>query len=149
VEIPEYLDRPQIIIRAEDHVIRLAEFDRWAEPLKENLTRVLAENLSSLLATDRIALFPWKGSKPMDYRIVVNVLRFEGAWGDDFILEARWTLFSLQEDKEPLMRKSRLQAALGEKEDFKSLAAAGSRLLADLCKEMAEAIWAETRKRSD
>ncbi|UCC31474.1 MAG: membrane integrity-associated transporter subunit PqiC [Phycisphaerales bacterium] len=41
------------------HRLTLAEFDRWAEPLAFGFSRVLAENLSALLLTDRVLLFPW------------------------------------------------------------------------------------------
>ena len=54
VTFPEYLNRPQIVTKAGAHEVELAEFHKWAEPLKENVVNVLQENLSGLLSTDRI-----------------------------------------------------------------------------------------------
>jgi hypothetical protein len=71
----------------------LAEFDRWAEPLKSGFSRVLAENLSTLLSTDRVLLYPWKSAERVDYRITVDVTRFDGAPGAPVSLVARWAAF--------------------------------------------------------
>ena len=57
VEIPEYLNRAQIVTRVSPTELKLAEFDRWAEPLNNNFSRVLAENLTSLLYNDPVAFF--------------------------------------------------------------------------------------------
>ena len=69
IKIPDYLDRPQIVTRISSHEIGMAEFDHWAEHLKDNLTRVLANNLSSLLCTKTLVVFPWRAGIPIDYRI--------------------------------------------------------------------------------
>ena len=54
VAMPDYLDRPQIVTRVSENEIKLDEFSRWAEPLKENFYSVLVENLSTLLNTAKI-----------------------------------------------------------------------------------------------
>jgi uncharacterized protein len=56
ITFPKYLERPQIVSRASRHQLALGEFDRWAEPLQDNFSRVLAENLSLLIPTDHILL---------------------------------------------------------------------------------------------
>ena len=33
-ELPEYLNRPQIVIRGEDEQLIVRQFDRWGEPLQ-------------------------------------------------------------------------------------------------------------------
>jgi len=78
VTIPDYLDRPQIVTRTNQHSVLLAEFDRWAEPLSGNISRTLAENLSSLLQTDTVVLYPWPGSVDIAYQVLVDVFRFDG-----------------------------------------------------------------------
>src|SRR5262245_23853131 len=55
---------------------------QWAEPLPDNFSRVLAEDLSLLLATDHVAVFPRKGPVPMYYQMSVEVTRFLGAPGE-------------------------------------------------------------------
>ncbi|HEX5606452.1 MAG TPA: PqiC family protein, partial [Candidatus Binatia bacterium] len=59
IKIPRYLDREQLVTRISQNRFAIAENDRWAEPLEENFSRVLSENLSILLQIDRVAAFPW------------------------------------------------------------------------------------------
>ncbi len=93
IRFPEYLDRPQITGRTSGNRLTLAEFDRWAEPLESGFSRVLAENLSALLSTDRVLLFPWKSTEQIDYRITVDVVRFDGGPGERISLVTRWAVF--------------------------------------------------------
>ena len=51
VKLPEYLDRSQIITRISPNALKVAAFDRWAEPLKSSFPRILMENLATLLNT--------------------------------------------------------------------------------------------------
>lgn len=48
VTLPAYLNRNQIVTLAGDHKMVLNEFTRWAEPLQDNFSRVLVENLGIL-----------------------------------------------------------------------------------------------------
>ena len=41
VNMPEYLDRPEIISRGGGNQLELGQFDRWAEPLNRNIERVV------------------------------------------------------------------------------------------------------------
>ena len=85
-----YLDRSDIVIRDSQNQIRLADFSQWAGPLQENFSRVLAENLSVLLATDRVGIFPGIRAMPFDFNVTVNVTRFDGMPGKKADLRARW-----------------------------------------------------------
>src|SRR6266498_1510380 len=44
VTLPPYLDRLQIVTRASQAQLHLAEFDQWAASLQDTVARVLAEN---------------------------------------------------------------------------------------------------------
>jgi uncharacterized lipoprotein YmbA len=80
VELPQYVNRPQIVTGQQSSELQSAASAQWAEPLQDGFTRVLAENLSLLLATDRVALFPWKTFAP-EYQVVVEVTHFLGQTG--------------------------------------------------------------------
>ncbi|MGK0172668.1 MAG: putative lipoprotein YmbA, partial [Gammaproteobacteria bacterium] len=54
ISVPPYLDRPNIVTRRGANGIELAQLDSWAEPLKDNITRVLVDNLSALSPGRRI-----------------------------------------------------------------------------------------------
>jgi uncharacterized lipoprotein YmbA len=136
VELPRYLDRPQIATRAGQHELRLAEFDQWAEPLQDNVTRVLAENLSRLLAADDVVIHPWPRSAHVAYQVLVQVTRFDSTIGAQSMLTARWQIIDVQEDRE-LLRKTSSFAVPIEASDYGAIVAAMSRGLGDLSREIA------------
>jgi uncharacterized lipoprotein YmbA len=90
VSLPEYLVRPQIVSRTSANRLTISNSHRWAEPLEENLPRVLSENLSALLGTDRILLHPWPVARKVDCQIMVEVVQFEAGPNDAVNLIARW-----------------------------------------------------------
>jgi len=139
IKIPGYLDQAQIVTRSTANELTLAEFDRWAEPLKENFTRVLSQNLSMLLCTKTVVVFPWRGTIPVDYRIETDVLRFDGILGGHVSLEAWWRVFSGDGRTMLLARKSDLSEPAGGG-GYKSLVSAQGRTLEKLSREIAEAI---------
>ena len=139
ISIPYYLDRPQIVTRGVSTELTLAEFDRWGEPLGDNLKRVLAKNLSILLCTKTIAFYPWRGGIPIDYRIEVEVLRFDGSLGGNVSLETWWMISSRDGKQILASKRSTLNEAVGG-QDYRSLVSAESRVLATLSREIAEAI---------
>ncbi len=94
VEIPDYLDRPQMVTRDGRNEVNLAEFDRWAGSLRENMADVLAENLSLLLGSDRVFVYPRVRAEKSDYLLKFRVLRLDCAPGDRVLLKAQWTVFS-------------------------------------------------------
>ncbi len=139
IEFPEYLDRPQIVTRVSANELKLSEFHQWAEPLKDNFSRALAENLSILLSTDRIAVFPWRGSTPIDYQVAVEVTRFDGEPARDVSLIARWTVYEAKGKRVLLTRKSNLSVPTGAS-GYEALVFSQSRVLANLSREIADAL---------
>jgi len=139
VTFPEYLDRPQIVTQASAHEVELAEFHKWAAPLKENFANVLQENLSALLSTDRIVQYPWKRSDPLDYQLSLEVIQFDGTKNQEAVLKVRWTLVG--DDGEIVLQKktSQFSEILGGP-DYEDLVEAMSRMLASLAQEIADAI---------
>ena len=89
--IPEYLNRPQIVTRSGRYEIDIAEFDRWAESLEDTIPRVLAENLSALLSTNRVYTYPWPKKTPA-YELKIEIINFDGTIPGSVELTARWTL---------------------------------------------------------
>ena len=98
IRIPDYLDRPQIVTRAGRNELRLSEFDRWAGSLENDVTRVLVEDISILLPTERFSAVPWtpylESQVPASYRVEVLVERFDGWLGDSVLLKAQWAVFA-------------------------------------------------------
>src|SRR5215813_4840355 len=46
VNIPQLVDRPQLVMRDTGFGVRILERERWATPLKESLPRVIAGDLA-------------------------------------------------------------------------------------------------------
>jgi hypothetical protein len=124
----------------------LSENDRWAEPLDENLTRVLAQNLSVLLRTDRIVVYPWPMDKKPDYRVEIQVLRFESNSAGEGQLSARWVVIDETGKEAPNLKESRLTRAAKEKSTDGAVAAL-SETVADLSREIAQTVIAVDRQR--
>ncbi len=140
--IPAHLDRPQIVTRADGNRLELAEFHNWGEPLRDNLSRVLAENLSVLLATDRVWTYPWRRSAPIDYQIRVDVERFAAGPDPNVHLRCRWALTDAAgRALETRLSRIDVPAAL---EDYGAIAEAMSRSAEALAREMATAVLARS-----
>jgi uncharacterized lipoprotein YmbA len=138
VVLPGYLDRPQIVTRTGGDEIDLAQFDQWGEPLRSAVPRVLAEDLAARVPTERIILFPWRGTRTVQYQVAVEVLRFEGKPGGEVMLRARWRLLDAS-GRELALRATAVTEATGGP-GYRPLVAALSRALAALSSEIAAAI---------
>lgn len=139
VEIPKSLDRPQIVTRRDQNEFDLGEFDHWAEPLEDNVTAVLAENLAVLLPAQRVVVYPWDRSKDIDYQVVVKVLRFDRSIGGDAVLQVRWSLKSPTNENELLARETR-HAKRPAGEDYQATVAAMNQVLNDFSRDVAAAV---------
>jgi uncharacterized lipoprotein YmbA len=139
VRIPQHLDRPQIVTRSDQNELMMAEFSQWGEPLRVNIARVLAENLSLLLATDQVAIFPWLKSARIDYQVTLEVTRFDGSPGEDALLRARWAIFGEDGKKKLTLDYSNFSEPTGAG-DIQTLVAAKSRTVENLSREIAKAV---------
>ncbi|GLI32888.1 PqiC family protein [Desulforhabdus amnigena] len=139
VEVAEYLDRPQIVTRSGQNEIHFAEYDRWAEPIKDGFARVMAANLSNLLGTEQVAPFPWRSSTILDYQVTIKVVRFDGEPGGSTSLVALWSLYG-RENREILKWNKFTGTEICEKKDFESLVAAKNRLIEKFSAEVAGVI---------
>ena len=92
VRVPEYLDRPQLVTRSGDNRLQLEEFHQWGGNLAKDLTRVMAENLSRLLGSDAVVAAPHTLRMRPDYRVELEVLRFERGGDARVHLTAKWWL---------------------------------------------------------
>lgn len=139
VKFPGYLDRQEIVVRSAQNRFEVSENDRWAEPLDENFSRALAQNLSALLGTDRIVPYPWPLDQKPRYQIEIEVFRFEANSARDAQLFARWAVLDGGDKKIILLRESRVVRRAKEKSMDGSVAAL-SEALGDFSREIADAI---------
>ena len=141
VSLASYLDRPQIVTRPATDKIDLGEFDQWGEPLRDGVSRVLAENLSRQLPSARIAIFPWRGLDAVRYQVLIDVTRFDGPAGGDTALEARWRILDGITAKEVAAKTTRLSEPAGGA-GYPLTVSAMSRALNTLSRDIAQTLVA-------
>ena len=146
VRLPAYLDRREIVTRIAQNRFDVSDNDRWAEPLDENFTHVLAQNLSVLLGSDRIITYPWPLDKKPRYRVEIAVFRFEVNSAGEAELTARWAVIDETGKEAPNLNESRLARPAKEKSNDASVAAL-SETVADLSREIAKAVIAIDQQR--
>jgi uncharacterized lipoprotein YmbA len=137
VVLPEYLDRPQMVGMVAANELGFSEFSRWAEPLDAMLLRVFRENLAVLLGTEHVAAYPWPSGSAPDAKVAVEVLSFVGRPEGGVVLDVRWVV---QVTDRPASAQRTTIEKPSEAGDYASLAAAASRAVADLSREIADAI---------
>src|SRR5258708_10829506 len=106
VSVPAAVDRPEIVVDTSANEVWLDEFNRWAEPLQEDLSRVIAENLVGMLGTSRVTRFPQTLSTDADYRVAIEVQRFESVPGKAATLHALWILRRAMDGPDQSVRSS-------------------------------------------
>lgn len=144
VKLADYVDQSKLVTRTSDNRMTVADYDQWAGTFGDNLTNVLAENIGFLVPTDRIYIYPWRRSVPIDYQVVLDVVRFDGELGKDAWLVARWSLLG-GDDKQPLTvsRASIREPVTGS--GYTALVAAQSQALAKLSQDIVAAIQAASQ----
>ena len=145
--LTQVLDRPQILIRQSNNEIRVSDLDRWAEPLQENLIRVVVDNLSVLLSSGSVIRFPPARTIPVTYQIIIEVTRFDGNPKEQVMLRARWTILGDKGDTVLLEQESVLNE-LSNGDTTAEMVSAQSRLVAKFSRDIAEAIKTLEKQRT-
>ena len=140
VSVPAAVDRPQIVVSVGPNQVRLEEFNRWAAPLQNNISRVVVENLVAMLGTPRVTLFPQSTGEVADYRVVIDVQRFDSVPGDAATVDALWSVRRAKDGKTERGHTSAREAV--KNKDYDALAAGHSRAVARLSQDIANAVRA-------
>lgn len=113
LSVPALVDRKQIVTRDDANTVRIAEFEQWAEPLRDNILRVLASDLAVLLPRHSVRSYPSAvtGAK-IDYRILIDLDRFDVYPGQCVKLSAHWTVINDKTRLPVLDKISHIEKAL-------------------------------------
>jgi uncharacterized lipoprotein YmbA len=149
VVIPQYLDRPEVVTRVGLNRLKTDDLDQWGGKLDDEVTRVLGENLSDLLATDRVSLYPWTGPTPVGLQITVDIVRFERDAGGAVTLGAFWSLIDASSSRMRAMGHStvvrKIDRAAKAADTYEATVDLMSDALAGLSQEIADAVEALPR----
>lgn len=143
VSVPATVDRPQIVLTTGANQVALDEFNRWASPLQNNISRVVAANLVALLGAPRVSLSPQTLSAGADFRVVIEVQRFDSTLGESANLDAVWTVRRTKDGKAETGRTT-VRETVPQK-SYDGLVAAHSRAVGRLSQDIADAVRALDR----
>ena len=137
--LPALLDRKGIVTRAENNSVQIAEFDQWAAPLKDNVIAVLSKNVATLLPDAIVRAYPWSVYGNVDYRVIIDMSRFDTQLGKSANLEGSWAI--MEEKNHTIVRngQTKLQQPLYDA-SYNSAAQALSKLLSEFSQHLSRAL---------
>lgn len=93
VRLPAYLDREALMQPRADGTLQASERERWAEPLRDALPRLLREDLTAWRGGTRTWGSPLPAGQAAERRLRVEILQMDLLPGRDAVqLTATWTL---------------------------------------------------------
>lgn len=138
ISVPEVVDRQQIVVRTGPNQVFIDEFHRWGSPLRDDIARVVAGNLSALLGAPQVSVFPHPTFSSAKYRVAINVMVFDSTPGESAALDAVWGIRGAGDGR---IRSGRTTVRETVSDGgFAALVAAHSRALEKLSGDIADAI---------
>jgi uncharacterized protein len=138
ITLPEVVDRPQFVLRAGPNEVLIVELHRWAGSLRSEIPRIIADNLATDLKVKRVAAYPQSAGDNADYRVLVDIQRFDSTLGESVTIDALWTVKRVSDGVLRTGRSTTKESSEGGSYD--AVVAAHSRALATISHEIAEAI---------
>lgn len=142
VTLPELVDRPQLVERLAANRVEILETHRWAEPLKNGIARLLAENLGGRLESNLVTAYPQQAPGEPDYKVFIDIRRFEST-GNAVSVDAFWSIRSTAATK-PASGRSQLNESKNG-DGYEALISAYNRAIVAVGSDIAQAIrtdWA-------
>jgi uncharacterized lipoprotein YmbA len=109
VRIPEYINRPQIMISNKDKTIAYDEFNRWAESLDFAIERLINEDLAFITSGASFQMFPWDFAVAVKYQVIVDVIQLENNSNQDLSFVAQWSIVDLEKKHAVFTKRSELR----------------------------------------
>jgi len=144
IKLPELLDRQEIITRTGPYTIELADFHQWAGGLGNNITQLIADELSQNLKTDRVVISPWSSYRKNQYQIKIHISRFDGVLGGESILSGSWSLLNAAGDKE-ITRDAFNYKAFSTDKTYSEMVKIQSQLVVQLAEQISSTILAQKK----
>ncbi len=140
IKFPRYLNRSPIVRYSSNNEVLVDEFNRWAEPLEQNFSRVLRTNLTRLVTSSYAMEYPWKREMKVRYQVMLEVHQFETQADGTVSLNAHWAILNLAKNKKvELVRKFSYGQKL-DTIDYENIVAQQSKALEELSRAIAEEV---------
>lgn len=92
VKLPGYLDTQNIVRTGQGGAIEYVSDAFWAESLQDAFARALLYRTGARLGTAHAVSYPWYSTTRVDFKVPVDVLRFEATADGRAVLDARWSV---------------------------------------------------------
>jgi uncharacterized lipoprotein YmbA len=142
VTLPGLVDQPQLVVRTGINQVDILEIHRWAEPLRGEVPRIIAANLTLLLPQSLVSTYPQNAGLDADYRVNVDIQRFELSATEGASLDALWSVRRVGGDSPKKTGRTVVSEPAGAA-GYDALVAAQSRALAAVSRDIAQALRAE------
>jgi uncharacterized protein len=143
IDLPTYLDRPQIVTRSGEYTLAINDFDRWAGPLDEEIQRMLLNSLEEALPGAEVLAFPWDRMHEPTHQVRLTIQRFDGQEGDSVHLRGTWHLINRTNPEKNLTSAFEITEAVSAK-TMRAVVAAQNRALAALAGQIVGALCSVT-----
>lgn len=140
ISLPDLVDRPQLVERLTGNRVEILEMQRWAEPLKDGIARLLVDTLANRLASDLVTAYPQTGVREPDYKVTLDIRRLD-ATSDLVYLDAVWNV-SRTSGGSIKTGRSNVQENRG-REGYEALVAAYNRAIVSAGSDIVGAIRAD------
>ena len=137
IELPNYLDKPQIVTISHNALeLKSSEFNRWSESLSAIMQRVLADDIATIFPQSLVKV-KTDSREEFKYLIKAEVNQFDGSWNGDAVLDVWWQV--VKADGTIITKKrTRLTQPVGS--DYISLVEAQSLWVAAWAEEIATSL---------
>jgi len=139
ISIPTLLERKQIVTRLPDNSVAIAEFHQWASPLKDNILQVLTHNLAMLQTNDLVRAYPWSAYGAVDYRIIIDIIRFDTRPEQSVNFEASWAIMNEKDHTLFSNGRTKIERPLNDA-SYPSTVKALSKILSEFSQELSTAL---------
>jgi hypothetical protein len=126
-----------MVVRTGPNKVDVADFHRWAEPLRRGVPRTLAESLAQRLGEGYVVVAGQPAGMTPELRVAVDLQKFEATLGDAVTIEALW---NVRRDKGVTLAGRSVIAEAAQAGDHTAIAAAYSRALARVADDISKAI---------
>ncbi len=136
-EIPDYLNRPHIVVRDQGTSLKILKFDRWAEPLTEAVDRRISRGLSNEVSSALVYQFPSGTDLSPDYRIRARIYTFEANTDGTVVLRLRWGVLNRDNNFAIAPRGDTFSTTIHSSDDIAAVTNAMDSLLGELAMTIA------------
>lgn len=139
ISLPAVLNRKAIVTRGPAQSIQVTDSQQWAEPLLDNIARVIARNIATLQPQHILHVYPWTAFGAVDTRLVIEITQFEARPSKGVYFEAVWSVKDERSEQTIQQGHSKLERRL-KNQDTSEMVTQMNDILAAFSTELAQAL---------